>query len=703
MSQKDDIKLYFSEAEDLIQSIEENILSLEEDFKNDKFIQNLFFAYHTLKGMSAMVGFENLSKFCHSFETFLDKNKEYDERVSKKDNFLGLLFESLDIVKEAINSTKSGKSKDLDGKILQQIDDTFGTYETEYEITFFQPIPSDQLDNVKDKKDLKFYKIFIELQSTCVFKKVRLFIIFRALNKIGRICSSNPDPDVLEKGNFDNRFEILFMSNNDSNQITAVLNEILEIENKVINEISNAVFYKEVTDFNLKYNVKLEKGDVRSEIEIKKTTKTEAADISIEIDDLASIDSKITSVKVNIETLETLMDYFGELVILKNQLNQILKERQDWKYSRLFDNMDKLFLEIQEIIFKLKLVRVDTTFRKYKRLVRDLAKETNKNINLILEGMEVEIDRKVLEELNSPLIHMLRNAVYHGIEDPKERNITKKSPSGFIKLKTYRRAGSVYIEVTDDGRGLNFELIRQKAIKKGLYTTDEAMELTSEELKKIIFLPGFTTLPGADEISGRGMGLAIVAEKIEELGGSVDIISEKGVGTTFKLDVPFTRAILKAQLFKVGTDLFAIPIENINQIYFFKRELIDYVKGEEHYRLEKKLVPFIRLDEYLDFLPQVSKEASEVDKTNSQTKIVIWCKKDENESAAFLIDQILQQIEVVIKPFRSKYSKFQEILGVTITGDGSICLILDVLNIISSKMKRVKEVDLVEIPQQIKN
>lgn len=696
MASKEDLKLFFNEAEDLIQSIEDDALSFEENPKSDKSIQNLFFAFHTLKGMTAMVGLDNLSKFCHHFENFLEKNKKYKDRVERKEDFVSILFESLDVLRRTIKQVKSGKIQDLNPEVINEISDTFKDMESEYEITFFKPMSQNELESIRHNKANIFYKIYIRIQDSCVFRKVRLFIIFRALNKIGRICSSKPEPDLLEKGFFENDFEIYFMSQKGTNEVTNVINEILEIDNKVITKISADVFYKEVARFVAKF-----KQEVRREITIEPEVETiPERDESVDsiLDGFSDDTKQITSVKVDINTLEQLMDYFGELVIIKNQLSQFLQERQDWEGSRFFDNMDKLFLEIQEIVFTLKLVRVETTFRRYRRLVRDVSKETNKNTRFILEGMDVEIDRKVLEDLNSPLIHLLRNAIYHGIETSREREIMNKSMMGTIKLKTYRRAGSIYIEITDDGRGLDYEKIRQKAINKGLFMPEEALDLTNEDLKKMIFLPGFSTLKGVDEISGRGMGLAIVAEKIEELGGSIDIYSERAVGTTITLDVPFTRAILKAQLLKVGSDLFAIPIENIKQIYFFNRELIEYVKGIEHYRIESRLIPLIRLNDHLSFLPEIKED--EVVESNSNSKIAIWCLKDEEETVIFLVDEILQQMELVIKPFRSKFSEFQEILGVTITGDGSICLILDVLNIISAISKKTGGYQqLVEVPQ----
>ncbi|TXT67579.1 MAG: Chemotaxis protein CheA [Promethearchaeota archaeon] len=693
MSSKEnkDMELFIKEAEDIIEEIEESILNLEEDFKNNDPVERLYFSFHNLKGMTGMVGFDNFSKFFHLLENLLDRNKDYEARSKNKKQFIEFLFESHDLMSNFIDNVKSGTHQDLNIQIYNELRSKANNLETsapsEYDITFFKPISEEQLSSAKVSGKYNFYKISIEIQASCVFKKVRLFIIFRALNDIGRICSSDPSPNLLEKGKLDNAFEVYFMSEESSQKIENVIDEILEIETRKVTKIPVDEFFERVKKFSQEF----EKSGVFGDFEEKYFPTSQSSAISSQIIDNFDDLSKITSVKVDIETLEKLMDYFGELVILKNQISQILTQARGRQGSRLFDDMDKLFLEIQEIIFKLKLVRVGKTFRRYRRLVRDVAEETGKKITFILSGLDVEIDRKVLEELNSPIIHLLRNAIYHGIEDIKERKRMSKDPIGTLRLESFRKAGSIYIKIEDDGRGLDYEKIRQKAVKIGIYSPEEVEKLSEKELNELIFRKGFSTLKGADQISGRGMGLSIVSEKVEELGGSVELITQKDKGTQFILDVPFSRAILKAQLFQVGGDLFAIPIENIKQIYFYKRQNIDYVKGVEHYRIDSQLIPLVRVDEYLGFTN--SKHSSELDleQTNSHKKIAIWCKKDENKSVILVVDKILQQMEVVIKPFKSKYSRFRSILGVTITGDGSICMIIDVIDLVSNLSKELSQ------------
>ncbi|MBD3186535.1 hypothetical protein GF325_06890 [Candidatus Bathyarchaeota archaeon] len=712
MATEEDMKLFISEAEDLLQRIELEILKLEEKPADTSPFQELYFSFHSLKGMMAMVGLENTSKLCHSFETMLDQSKDKSFTKEKVESLVDLMFSTHDILHEVVQDVKTGNKKDIDEATVNEYETQLqGSDDAEHlEITFIKKIEKDEIDSILGNKKLNFYNIAIQIQSSCIFKKVRLFFIFRALNDIGQIAWSNPEPSKLETGDFDFDFNVFFFTTKKQEDIDAILEEILEIESKKYKQMDPDSFKPYLIK---SHQLMSEGGKVSAPTTTRLPTGAAMDDDTSEepdgVDDLISQfeqdSSQITSIKVDIETLEKLMDYFGELIVFKNQLSQTLSERADWEIGRVFDGMDKLFLEIQEIIFKLKLVRVSSTFRRYKRLVRDVSKETGKDVRFLLEGTDVELDRKILEDLNSPLIHIIRNAIYHGIESPDERERTGKPRRGTLKLSTLRKEGSVHIKVTDDGSGINYEKVRRKAVQLGELTEDQAETLSDKELSKIMFRPGFSTLSSADLISGRGMGLAIVADKIKELSGEIEIESTPGKGTTFTLVVPFSRAILKAQLLKIAGDLYAIPIENINQIYFFRRDLIEYVKGEEYYRLDDKLVPIIRLREYMDLADstsQMAKPEEKIDLSNAENlktreaeaalseKIAILCKKDESNAVVFIVDEIFQQMDIVIKPFRSKFSGFQEVLGVTITGDGSICLIIDVLSIISNVSKEIK-------------
>ncbi|MFX0072152.1 MAG: Hpt domain-containing protein, partial [Candidatus Hermodarchaeota archaeon] len=491
MASKEDMKLFISETEDLIQKTEDEVLKLESNPKDPKPIQELYFTFHTLKGLTAMAGFENVSKFCHHFETFLDKAKKDKSLLTKQEEFITFLFESIDLLKMILNRVKKGDFTDIDKNFLKDIEDSINGLQGDFDFTFITPVEEKELDKLIANKENFFYKIYIVIQKTCVFKKVRLFIIFRALNEIGKICWSNPEPMILERGDYEEDFEIYFVSSKKSQVINNILEEILEIESKFINEMSSKEFKTIITDLSSKAQKRrqlenrdfIEHGMYDEEVfdgKLEKVTQV--------VDDFTEDSSKIKNVKVNIAILEDLMNYFGELVIIRNKINQVLNERQDRILGNLVSSMEKPFLDIQEILFRLKLVRVESTFLRYKRLVRDVSKETGKKLKFILEGMNVEIDRKILEELNSPLIHLLRNAIYHGIEKASERKKKKKDEIGTLKLKSYRSGGSIYIEVSDDGKGIDYEKIRNLVVEKGFYNKIEAAELTEDVLNQFILM-----------------------------------------------------------------------------------------------------------------------------------------------------------------------------------------------------------------------
>jgi len=678
MVSKDDLKLFISEADDYTQKIEDSIFKLEKDPSNKDSVQNMFFAFHSLKGMTAMIGLNNLSQFCHHFESFLQKNKESAATGQKKENFINLLFEGLDVLRAMMKRVKENDITDLDEQFLSEIAENFEEFESDYNITFITPIPPDELQSVAEDKDNSFYSIYIKIQQSCIFKKVRLYIIFRALNEIGQICYSKPEPELLENGQFDLDFEIYLVSKNKSTSIKTALGEILEIETFNITEMEADKFLKKVSDFSIRW----QKGEllaIEPEFEKEVILTDYYGPIEDETAEIEKMDRgiKIASTKVDIDVLEQLMNNFGQLVILRNKLNQIFKEERITRASGIFTNMNKLFLEIQRVIFKLKLVKVATTFNQYKRMVRDLALEQGKKVRLVLEGLNVEIDRKILEEINSPLIHLIRNAIYHGIETPEERASKNKDPVALLRLRTFRQAGSIHIEVEDDGKGVDYDVVKEKLVDDEIYTPEEVDNLSEEELLKHIFTPGFSTLPEADTVSGRGMGLAIVKEKILDLSGSFDVVSNLGQGAKFTLKVPFTRAILKAQLVEVGGDLFGIPIENVIQIFMFKQESVEIINDKDYYRIESKLVPIIYLDRHFKL-------------SNGSNKFAVWCKKDEFNSAVFIVDELKEQMDVVVKPFKSNFDYYSDILASTITAEGTICLILDVLGLITSKLSEYK-------------
>ncbi len=678
MESEEDVKLFISEEEELLQKLEDNLFNLEENPEDKNPVQDLFYIFHTLKGINAMAGFVNVSEFCHHFESILDSAKNKEISAENLTTFQNLFFQCLDNLRKHLRQIKEGDMTDLNSEIVKEIKEkkiTFKKQDKKQESseTFLKPITIEKIHQlVKDIKN-KFFEIQIRLQESCPFRKARLMIIIRELNEVGLFCWSNPSPEILDSGEIPLEFILFYISTKKINNFKQVLNKVSEIEKKYISELESNDFLN---------TVKMLIENRKKEELIKDIDSSEHDNINID------------SIKVDVDVLEKLMNNFGEIVIIRNQINQLLMEGLDSSVNDLIKNMDKPLLDIQDLILKLNLIKVETTFKKYRGLIRDLSKETGKKIKFSLEGTDVKLDRKVLEELNVPIIHLLRNAIYHGIEPQEERKRKHKEELGKIKLKAYRGADSVFIEVSDDGKGIDFDSIRQKIIDKGYYSKKDAKELSEDILKKFILMPDFSTLSEVDIISGRGMGLKIVNDIIKGLGGSLRIHSEKDVGTTFTLIVPFTKAIFRAQLITVADDLFAIPLERIEQIYSFNINSIESDNQVKYYKIDaQKKVPLIFLDHYLKLRNHENKS-----NFNKNIKIGILCHMDEKHSAILALDEVLEQTDVIVKPFKSDYSDSDDFLGSAITGDGSICLILNVSNIISSTLKETQsETEIIEL------
>ncbi|HME55385.1 MAG TPA: chemotaxis protein CheA [Candidatus Lokiarchaeia archaeon] len=684
MATKEDISLFINETDDYVQRIEDATIRLEKNPSDKKPFEDMFFAFHSLKGLTSMMGLGNMSKLCHNLESFMQKGKEngIDER---KAEFVGLLFDSLDILRSMLQRYKNNDISDLDEAILNEIKDRSGSFDSSAKVTLFNSAPIETLNAKAADEVNHFYSVHVKLQETCMFKKVRLFIIFRALNDLGLVCFSNPEPDRLENGQFEFEFELYVIATQEIDDLEKVLDEILEIEEININIISATDLIQLISDYNAKSEKNKTNGAGDHKIngsgdENENHQGDEAPDRKKEARNESS-DASISAVKVGLETLDTLMNNFSELVVIRNKLSQSLEKRQIVETNRLLGSMDKLFLEIQAIMFKLKLVKVESTFNKFKRLVRDLAKEQNKEIDFTMDGLNVEIDRKILEDLSTPIIHLLRNSIDHGIESAEERIAAKKNPVAKVKLKTYRLEGSIFIEVEDDGKGIDFNKIRQKLIEKYNYSPKKVSELDEDALLKVILLPGFSTKDETTMVSGRGMGLAIVDKAIHQLSGTLDIKTTPGEGTRFILKVPFTRAILKTQIVTARGDLFGIPIEHITQIYSFKPENVQNFDGNDYYCVENQYFPIINFGKILND-----------DDTFKASKVAVLCKQDDANQTVIIFDDLKQQMDIVIKPFISSHSNFSEILGSTITGDGSICIILDIMSLISSRVHELKPI-----------
>ena len=379
--------------------------------------------------------------------------------------------------------------------------------------------------------------------------------------------------------------------------------------------------------------------------------------------------TKAQTVRVKIEHLDKLMNLVGEIVINKARLTQIANRCKDLNLESTLSQFDRISVELQEEVLKTRMVPVGHVFERYPRMIRDLSKRLNKEIEFQMVGSDIEIDRTLLEEINEPLVHLLRNAIDHGIEMPEKRKEAGKTGAGTIKLIAKKERGFCTIEIQDDGKGMSSEEIKNKAIEKGLISENSSNQMTESEILELICFPGFSTVDKVTDISGRGVGMDVVKSLVESFNGKLDIRSKKNEGSSFTMRLPLTLAIIQALLVSVGSEIYAIPLVNINEIAPVDQADIKTIGKKEVLLLRNEVIPLIRIKNIFDCKGSDSKQ---------KHAIII---EQNDEKIGIMIDEIISQQEIVIKTLTDllKYSRYFS--GATILGDGRVVLIIDTLTV----------------------
>ena len=409
--------------------------------------------------------------------------------------------------------------------------------------------------------------------------------------------------------------------------------------------------------------IKEEKKEVESVKEVKKEKKEEPAIIP-------QIELTETHIKVDVKLLDQLMNLAGELVLARNRVVQLSQKIMDEDLTRSVQALSMITTEMQETIMKTRMQPIGMVFNKFPRIVRDLSKALGKKVNLHLEGTETELDRSIIEAIKDPLTHLVRNAIDHGIEPPEERIKLNKPAEGVLILRAYQEGGQVIIEIEDDGRGIDVEKIRQKAVEKGFLTQEEATLASEKELLSLIFKSGFSTAETVTQLSGRGVGMDVVKTNIEKLGGSIEINTVRGKGTTVKIKIPLTLAIIPALIVTSGDYRYAIPQVNLKELVNIQPEK-DLLKvgNTEFYRLRGEIIPVLRLSEIL----------KSNGKDEDQKNLVILTTGE--KFIGLLVDKIFASEEIVVKPLGKWFKNIPIYSGATIMGDGKLALILDVIGL----------------------
>jgi two-component system chemotaxis sensor kinase CheA len=653
--------VFLAESREHLQNLNQSLLDLESNPQKSSVLSELFRSSHTLKGMAATMGFNQLAHLTHEMENILSDLRE--QKMSVTEAVVDVLFKCLDSLSQMVDSIEAGKGGEFPvEKIVDSLmklrDSTSAALpaepvmaETNEEPTSAFEINQYDSELIQQALNLEqsVFHIVVEVDRGSLMKSVRAYMVFKNLEENGEIFKSNPSAQELEEGSFDQRFEVLFITKSDQESVHRSINQISEVR-----LVSCECF---------------EPAGIEAAAAAEARPKAAAAaeETAASFTPRAAGKARQT-VRVDIERLDNLMNLVGELVINKTRLEQIGSTQNLFELNETVEQFARISTDLQNVVMKVRMVPVEQVFNRFPRMVRDLAKELGKEIDFVMEGKETELDRTVIDEIGDPLVHLLRNSIDHGIEMPDVRENTGKSREGTVKLIARHEGNSVVIEVIDDGRGIDVEKNRQRAKDLG-WINGEDDRYDESELINLIFKPGFSTAETVTDLSGRGVGLDAVRAKIESLSGTVMVENQPGNGTCFRIRLPLTLAIIQALLVKVGDEIYAVPLSSVDETTIVYRDSIRRVQSQEVVVLRGQVLPLVKLGERLGADGQL--EGSEKD-------LFVVVVRKANRRIGLVVDSLIGQQEIVIKSLGRLMAGIPGLAGATILGDGEVSLILDV-------------------------
>lgn len=671
--------LFFEESDDNLQTLNDSILELEQEPDNIDLINSIFRVAHTLKGMSATMGYDVMTKLTHKMEDMFDLFKTGKMKINT--DHISLVFKCLDKLQELVDDLRDDKEleesqiTDLWNE-LDRVESSAGAGEAEAPAapveehdegalsTKFERYDDADTDVVNGAKadGMNAYTIAIRLDKDTMLKGPRVFLITEHLEKNGEIIRTEPSADLLEDGDFDTDFRMIYLTKDSVDDVKNIIESNTEIDSYIVEEFKEPAAEEE-------------KAEEKTETEEKKTEekpaeeKKPAAKKPAAKTQAPAHKAKNQAIRVDLTRLDRFLNLVSEIVVYRNQLEDATDRESIGEIRDSLEQVSRLTSELQDLVLKIRMQQVSVVFSRFPRMVRDLSNQLNKEMKLEIIGEETELDKTVVSELSEPLIHLLRNSADHGIEDPETRKKLGKPEVGTITLAAYQEGNKVLITLSDDGKGLKPEIIKASAEKKGIDTTG----MTDRELQMLVFHPGFSTAKKITNISGRGVGLDAVQAKIVELGGSIEMDSKVDVGTTFIIKLPLTLSIIQALMVQIGKESFAIPLDVVERVVMVREKDIMQTSNQEVCKFQEGLIPIIRTDKLL-----------QVPSSSSDKKYAIIVKIGK-QYYGVLVDKMVGQQEIVIKKIDPMLQKIKKYQGATILGNGSIALILDVNAICNSR------------------
>ncbi|MFD1037966.1 chemotaxis protein CheW [Virgibacillus byunsanensis] len=661
------LDVFIDESTEHLEALYKQLLELEKNPNGKGVIEEIFRAAHTLKGMSATMGYSDLANLTHKLENVFDGIR-YD-KIKVDSSMVDHLFEAVDHLNAMVEDIASGGNGNqnvsnmvstLDrietGKAVASKDENISLKSEEKTFTSLDEF---ELSILQESQERGFsnYEVTVILREDCLLKGARVFMVFELLEKMGEVIKSNPTISDLEEENFNETFSVILVSKHLNHEIEEKIKKVSEVDNCIVNHFS-VTTYKQTLDKEHTENNEPEPN----------APKPDSSDTDLHKSAVNSGRSSTKTIRVNIDRLDILMNLFEELVIDRGRLEQISLELDHNDLQETVERMTRVSGDLQDIILTMRMVPIDQVFNRFPRMIRQLARDLHKNVDIEIVGAETELDRTVIDEIGDPLVHLIRNAMDHGIETPKERKKKGKPEQGIIKLQAYHSGNHVFIEISDDGAGINKEKVLNKAISNGVISESHAETLTDKQVFELIMASGFSTADAISDISGRGVGLDVVKNTIESLGGNITVDANVIQGSTFSIQLPLTLSIISVLLVELNEEKYAIPLSSIIETAIVHKDKIMYAHNKNVIDFRGKIVP-------LAFLNDIFSVPKEYTENSDYLSVVIVRKGD--KMAGLVVDSFIGQQEVVLKSLGVYLSDTFAISGATILGDGQVALIVD--------------------------
>jgi two-component system, chemotaxis family, sensor kinase CheA len=661
-------ELFLTESREHVSAINHSLLELERGAGGDEPVGAIFRSVHTIKGMSATMGYTAVATLSHELETLLDKVRRHVRTIDEP--LMDLLFRSADVLENAIEAAVGGQGESVDvGPVVVLLREAAD-----------EPAAQEPPKKKRSKKAAAVpangrkaavapidgwtaaapkgagMLVRVRLAPDTALKGVRAFLVVQAAAALGEIVACSPTAEALQADQFDHDFALRLRTDRAAADVAAALRKAGDV-------------------------IEVQAGDASM------TTTSDAPARPPEPDAAMLTTGEFTipagtnggasptvrqqrSVRIDLRRLDNLMNLIGELVITRGRLTQLSTLIDDPALAETVTQTSRLVADLQDEIMTSRMVPVWQVFDRFPRLVRDAAHSVQKQVDFVIEGKDVELDRSMLDEVGDPIVHLLRNAVDHGIERPDVRRAKGKPPAGRLTLSALRDRSAVAIRVTDDGKGIDREKVLARALRDGLVEASKT-DLSDEELLRIISRPGFSTAETVTDLSGRGVGIDAVYNRVRSLGGSVDMKTVPDQGTTVTLRLPLTLAIVRSLLARIGEETYAVPMTHVSETVELTPAIVRAVKNQEVLMLRDEVLPVLRMRALMGY-------DGEAPRGFEQVVVVEMAER----RAALVVDALIGQQEIVVKQFDGVRDGLALFGGATILGDGAPALIIDVSSLL---------------------